>query len=210
MRHHHIFESLAKPAGNISLPAFQSLRLYMHALIIGTGQKLPPSMAEFDPVVDRMLSVVNLNDGDKIFVTIDQKHVTAGQSHRRPGPHVDGNYIFDWGGGGGNGWLTGTAGRVLSPENHKLQYCNPRGGMIIASDHKACRGWIGQFTGQPNQGGDCSHLQDQLDLAQQFWMDPNKIYVGNSTFIHESVAVARDVDRTLVRITLPPTFDYIS
>jgi hypothetical protein len=59
----------------------------------------------------------------------------------------------------------------------------------------------GDFEGEPNQGGDCSHLD--LSKMDCYEMESNTLYWGNSTFIHESLPVQEDVKRQLVRITLP-------
>ncbi len=191
------------PVGKVSFPEFRGAQAYMHPIDLA-APTLPSDCADFAPVVALMIRDSGITPSGAAFVTIDQRHIRAGQSHRRPGPHVDGNFIFDWGGGGG-GWLTGVAGRVLSPENHRLQYCNPMGGMLIASDAVGCRVWRGEFSGQPKQGGDCSHLGEQLDSAQSWLMEAGAVYLGNSTCVHESLPFAHDVRRTLVRITLPST-----
>lgn len=59
------------------------------------------------------------------YLTIDEKIVKKGESHRRGGPHTDGNYLFGWG-GGGSGWLTGEDGRFLPREKHEEQYCSEK------------------------------------------------------------------------------------
>ena len=119
---------------------------------------------------------------------------------RRGGPHTDGNYLYGWGGNGG-GWLTGEDGRFLPREKHINQYCSDKGGMLIISSYEACKGWNGEYDGEPNQGGDCSHLD--LSTMESFIMEKNTLYWGNSTFIHESLPIDEDVKRQLVRITLP-------
>jgi hypothetical protein len=188
--------------GQVKFPRITDVtQVYMHPMMIGEKIDLPKGAESFTPVVESMLAMLDSTAQGKAFVTIDRRTVFAGKTHRRPGPHVDGNFIYEWHGGGG--WLTGEAGRFLEPHAHKLQYCNPLGGMLIASDHKACRVWTGRFEGEPNQGGDCSHLQSQLNKAPTFLMEEKALYLGNSTCIHESLPVERDVFRTLVRITLP-------
>jgi hypothetical protein len=111
----------------------------------------------------------------------------------------NGGYAI-WGGGGG-GWLTGEDGRFLPREQHEEQYCSEKGGMLIVSSYEACKGWNGEYEGQPNQGGDCSHLD--LSKMDNFNLKSNTLYWGNSTFIHESLPLEEDVKRQLVRITLP-------
>lgn len=192
--------SKVKMLGAFNLPAFAGDQLYMHPIDIGGNWNLPASLARWVPYIQRMLDMAPTIKG-RAFVTIDQKEVKQGHSQRRPGPHVDGNFIFDWGGGGG--WLTGENGRILEPADHRLQYCSPRGGMLIASDFEACRAWRGRFDGEPGQGGNCEHMQDQINRAEAVNLQRNTAYWMNSTGIHESLPVYRTVQRSLLRITLP-------
>lgn len=46
---------------------------------------------------------------------------------------------------------------------------------------------------------DTSHMKEVQ-------LQANRIYVGNVNMLHESMPVAQDCSRTLVRITLPETF----
>lgn len=198
-----MIHSMIANVGTVEFPApSEPTQVYMHPHVLGQPLELPVGARHFSNTVAAMLSRLGDVVG-KVFITIDRRLVKASTSHRRPGPHVDGNFIYDWSGGGGGGWLTGTNGRVLPPEAHRLQYCNPLGGLLIASDYAACQVWTGQFEGQPEQGGDCSHMQDQLDRAPTFLLEPNTLWLGNSTCVHESLPVSEDVVRTLVRITLP-------
>lgn len=135
------------------------------------------------------------------YLTVDEKEVMPGSSHRRGGPHTDGNYLYGWGGGGG--WNTGEDGRVLTREKHLAQYCAEGGGMIIASTYAACRAWVGDFTGEPDQGGNCEAID--LTGMDSFLLKPNTLYLANSTCIHESIPIMEKVKRQLFRLTLPHT-----
>lgn len=195
--------SLIRPVGSLALPPFAGTRVYMQSHILGERVRIQDNPAFEDPI-EKMLANVQ-DDGAKVFITIDQKLVLPGKTHRRPGAHVDGNFIFSWSSGGG-GWLTGENGRVLSPENHKLQYVNPMGGMLIVSDYQACRAWVGEIDDEPGQGGNCAHMADKLKTLESFLLDPNQVYLGNSTCVHESLPIQEEVQRTLIRITLAPSF----
>ena len=186
--------------GDIQFPEFRGDRLYMHQINLEADLVLPMIFNRFSNSVKNILSYLPNLKG-LAYLTIDEKFVKKGTTHRRGGAHIDGNYIFGWGNGGG--WLTGTEGRKLSEDQHKLQYCSQTGGLLIASNYTACRSWVGEFKGVPNQGGDCEHLRDQLNISPSFLLKPNKVYCGNSTNIHESLPVEESVNRTLIRITLP-------
>ena len=181
----------------ISLPEYRGDRVYMHAFDIA-NPSMPEGYERWNPTL-REIAACSPKKTGIAYVTIDEKIVRKGESHRRGGPHTDGNYLFGWGGGGG--WLTGEDGRFLPREQHREQYCSEKGGMLIVSSYKACKGWNGEFDGEPNQGGDCSHLD--LSEMESFDMERNTLYCGNSTFIHESLPLEEDVERQLVWITLP-------
>lgn len=195
--------SVMMPIAPIAFPAFNGDQLYMHEIDLAN-----PVLPEgFNAWIDAFTAVVlaaykvGCRTG-KAFLTIDQKEVPKGYSHRRPGRHVDGNYLFSWG-GGGSGWLTGEAGRYLPPEKHQQQYCSDTGGMIIASSYSACKVWNGYWQGVPAQGGDCSHID--VSGMEEAMLEPNMVYIGNHA-IHESVPVQDDVCRSLIRLTLPHDF----
>lgn len=184
----------------IELPSFNSERLYMHPIDLSKPLSLPDGFERWLNTIQEVLSFSPTNKGIA-YITIDQKEVSKGKSHRRGGAHTDGNYLFGWGGGGG--WLTGTNGRQLSEEKHNLQYNSETGGMLIVSDYSACKGWNGELNGIPNQGGCCEHLREQFDNLEEINLEKNKVYWMNSTAIHESLPLEEDYKRTLLRITLP-------
>lgn len=76
---------------------------------------LPFSLETLDSVPDKFLGVISKMVGHLpvkkgiAFLTIDGKYINAGESHRRGGPHTDGNYLKegDWGKGKDGGWKVG-------------------------------------------------------------------------------------------------------
>jgi len=200
-------ESIALPLIGVEFPTFTGLRIYMQKFKVAAivGRKGTP--AQYAEMLRDMVLHAGLRFDMDVHLTVDEKFVPQGQKHRRGGAHVDGNFIFDWGGGGGTGWLNGGPGRVLTPEQHKLQYQSPLGGTIIASNFAACDVWTGTLDGIPGQGGDCEHLRDQFDGLTKFRMAANHAYVGNSLFVHEGMPLNRPFERQLVRLTLAPDFD---
>jgi hypothetical protein len=189
----------------LDFPEFLGDQIYMQEFDLA-NPALPREFEHWLEPLKKMLTwipsgVVQALANTKSYLTVDQKYVEAGKTHRRGGPHVDGNYTHNWGGGGG--WLTGENGRVLSPEKHKEAYCSPTGGMLISSNLSACKGWIGEYDGTPNQGGDCSHLASELETMTPVLMDPFSVYYTNSTAIHESLPFTKTAARTLIRVTLP-------
>lgn len=161
---------------------------------------------EFRETVREMIKNLPEKVGES-FLTVHGKFVKKTKTLRRGAPHIDGNYlkeICSWGNGGGNGWKVGENGATLNSKQHRDSYLNENGGMIIASNYSACKGWNGVYEGFPMEGGDCSHL----NLKDGFMLKPNVVYYGNSQFIHESLPVDKDVFRVLFRITLPITHKF--
>ncbi len=129
----------------------------------------------------------------KAYMTVDEKLVSAGQTQRRPGPHVDGCFIPSagrWGHDGG--W------------NH---ICNnvpiPRMAVIVAASASACRAWEGVFDAAPDSGGDLSHIADQL--GEGTLLPANVGFLLSPDCIHESLPMMADTRRTFLRIALPVT-----
>jgi hypothetical protein len=193
-----MLKSKSKMIKPITLPEYKGDRVYMHEFDMA-NPSLPTGYERWNGVIKEIIASSPKQTG-RAYITIDEKIVRAGESHRRGGPHTDGNYLFSWGGGGG-GWLTGEDGRFLPREKHEQQYCSDKGGMLIVSSYEACKGWDGDFDGEPSQGGDCSHLD--LSKLESYNLKANTLYWGNSTFIHESLPLEEDVKRQLIRITLP-------
>jgi hypothetical protein len=189
--------SYAKPLNTIELPFFKG-EVSMLPFDLSDLSSLPN---EFIGVVEQM--VKNLpNRVGTAYLTVHGKFVKKDKTLRRGAPHIDGNYlpsVSSWGSGGGNGWKVGENGVKLNSQEHALSYANPNGGMLIASNYSACKGWVGKFNEDAKEGGDCSHIK----LDEGFMLDANQVYYGNSQFIHESLPVDKDVFRVLFRVTLP-------
>ena len=161
---------------------------------------------EFNSMVTNMIKFLPMKKGIA-YLTVDGKLVKEGQTQRRGGMHIDGNYIHDirsWGGGGG--WKVGEGGRILSSEHHKLSYESQTGGMLIASTYPACKGWNGEFEGNPYVGGDCTRVK----VGEGFMLKPHMLYYGYSQFLHESLPIDKTTHRVVARITLPMNYPLIS
>lgn len=183
--------------GDVSFPSFEAERVYMQKFFKKTG--LPAYLKRWQKTVDAMLRFVNTDN--PIYIMIDQKKVKPQEAHRRPGAHIDGYWCEEVrahrGSGGhimtaskwdnGSGWSTSNA--LSSPE-----------AIILASNYSSCVGYVGEWEGQVGEGGDLSHLN--LDNMKKIELQSNKVYVGNVGFIHESIPVKEEVERTLVRLSV--------
>jgi hypothetical protein len=196
-----MFQSKCLLLNSITMPAFQGTQVYMLPFVINSNIDKNDSIpARYKAILKEMLKPFQYCN-DIGFLTIDERQVSKGKTHRRGGAHIDGNYIHDdWGNGG---WLTSNNFNQKNLDIHNKLYNNPKGGMIIASNYSACRGWTGNFHGEIKQGGDVSHLKGGLVNNSSFILKPNQIYYGNSQFVHESLPLTADVNRQLIRVTLP-------
>jgi hypothetical protein len=196
--------SKARPVGEIAFPEFAGAHVYMARNLVGHPLQGVPDT--YHNAVNTMLANAGIPEHTGFYVTIDEQFLKKSNKLRRGGVHIDGNYLFSWGSSGG--WLNGTPGRMLTEDQHRLQYQSELGGVIMASSFIACEGFLGTIDGAAGHGGDCEHLRPELSKMESFWLKENVVYLGNSTFVHEGHVVSQDTNRQLIRITLDTTFRY--
>jgi hypothetical protein len=165
--------------GPVTFPAFRGERHYMIPFKQRDG--LPPHLRHWQPTVDAMLAGVRTEG--PIYLMVDQSRVEAGQTQRRPGLHVDGN------------WIAATA----SHGGHRHANYAPET-VILASDVEGCRAYVGEFDVMPSDGGDCSHFTPD---AAPVTLRPHVAYAGNASMLHESIPLRHGARRTLVRLNVP-------
>lgn len=197
-------KSLVRNTRHLKLPLIEG----EHSMIEFDIDSLDGLKQSFRSIVKKMLRGIKCTG--IAYFTIHGKKLEKKETLRRGGPHTDGNYEpvemdFRPGGGGGNGWKVGEDGPAVSTALHKRQYYKETGGIILVSNYKACRGWVGEFYGLPSVGGDCSHIE--LD-NKPFLLKADEVYYGNNHFIHESIPVCDSVHRVFARITLPEDHVY--
>jgi hypothetical protein len=180
--------------GTVMLPEFSGLRIMMMPLVIGQKSSLPDYLDPWHSAIDHlwMWSFYQFGtdrDYGKVgYLTIDEKIVQPGQTHRRPGLHVDGIYqgkAGAWGGGGGGGW----SGR--------------ESGAITVSSHIGCRAWMGDFDGWPGLEGECDHLVSQCHPENAVTFEAGVAYWFDGLCVHESIVQSQPVARQFVRLSLP-------
>ena len=140
-----------------------------------------------------MLSQVDTDQ--PIFLMVDQGVVKSKTSHRRPGPHIDGYWIEELQTHGG----TKPGHRMHIHPWDTINLSDPES-IILASDVVGCKGYVGDWQGVLREGGDCSDIC--LDDLSEMTMEANKAYIGNVSFIHESIPLPFETKRTLVRLNL--------
>ena len=184
--------SYVEQRGKVNFPEFTGERVYMKEFYKEKG--LPSELSRWQNTVDSMLEGVE-TDGP-IYLMIDQGVVKGGTSQRRGGLHVDGYWNPRISAHGGTkhfgSWKTG--GWVNCDFKDKEA-------LILASSLTAARGYQGIWEGSCGEGGDCSHIN--TSNLKEVAMHAGNIYAGNVTMLHESLPVAEDCIRTLVRLNVP-------
>jgi hypothetical protein len=210
---------IEKLASDVPMPAHQGLRILLMPIIMGDNSTVP--YPDLFPMLDVMAKVKPQHKGKVVYLTVDQKVVEAGKTHRRPGLHVDGypHTIADqtygnaergydgrpgiWAGhahggtwGGGGGWGGGS----------KNLYWHDGTGLLTVSSVEGCRAWNQNFPGEPKVEGDCEHLREHCKEAVV--LEANSLYWMSPGCVHESMPVAADIQRTFVRLSLPSACDW--
>lgn len=185
-------QSIIQERGSVAFPKFTGERVYMCEFRKADG--LPFDLARWQPTVDAMLDGIDTDQ--PLYLMIDQGQIISGNSHRRPGVHIDGYWIpaiQAHGGGRHVGqWDNGRWKNAGFVEKE---------GILLASSISAAKAYSGEFIGQPGEGGDCSHVD--LKGLNAVQMQAGRVYAGNVTMLHESLPLESDAMRTLVRINVP-------
>jgi len=202
-----VITSSVQQLGKVPFPVYTGERVYMREFTKKTG--LPKDLSRWQDTVDAMLDKVDAPGS--IFIMIDQAPVVSGNTHRRPGLHVDGYWnpsIYAHGHGGSNRWklkghdvghrlkIEGHSGHTISGEELET--------LVLATDVLGCAGYVGNYDGFPKQGGDCSHIDTSSLLRVE--LEPNRAWAGHTlTMLHESIPIMKDCLRTVVRLNVKGT-----
>lgn len=177
------FQSCFKELGAIELPAFSGIRIMMMPVILGDASSVPDFLSSYQKTLGKLFDMGG-HAGEVGYLTIDEKVVPAGKTHRRAGAHVDGIYRRHPGAWAG-GW--GSAGV----------------GMLTVSSVAGCRAWQQRFDGWPGDEGQCGHLMPQADKECERVFDANTVFWVDGLCVHESMPMERDTPRQFVRLSLP-------
>ena len=177
-------------------------------IIFGDKDSIPKELYGYCPMLDYAASMFSKHAGEVVYLTIDEKKLHAGQTHRRPGLHVDGwhkvtTYSFSsygggsWGGGGGS-W-GGSSSKEINDEGT---------GLLTVANKIGCRAWMKNYDGEPEAEGDCEHMRNLFPEDKGVLLQPNQMYWLNPLCVHESIPVTEDMERQFVRISLPSKADW--
>jgi hypothetical protein len=182
------FVSLVEHVGSMPLPPFTGVRAMMLPFRLedpfGT---IPKSLVGPDwQLAAAVLCEMAPAKRGVGYLTIDEAVVPKGETHRRPGLHVDGvdeeGRIGGWGGGGGY------AGQD---------------GMLLVSSAVGCRAWDREFRGDPGPDGDCDHLWAECISVDPIVMQPNQVYLCGPLTVHEAIPMPCKTRRSFCRLSMP-------
>lgn len=193
------FKSKLERRGEVSLPDPTHTRVMMMPIVLGDLKSVPAEYKDWHRLLTAMFDTAAQHNGQVGYLTIDEKEVGAGESHRRKGLHVDGVHqpqpstpaapastSYSGGGwGGGGGW--GAIGT----------------GMLTVASHVGCRAWAQEFEGRADGEGGCEHLRDQLDPAAEVVFGAGELFWLDGLCVHESIVQLRPVFRQFVRLSMP-------
>lgn len=186
-----IFHSDIRHVNAAKLPPFTDTRIMMMPIKIGVMGSVPASLDHYRDTLHDLFKQCPQHAGRVGYLTIDEKRVESGSTHRRAGLHVDGVYNCRCGGwGGGGSW--GSVGN----------------GMLTVASHIGCRAWKQDFAGTPGDDGECDHLAPQC--GEPIILAANHVYWLDGLCVHESIPQQTTTDRQFVRLSLPsraPWFD---
>jgi hypothetical protein len=180
------FYSSFKEVGKLEFPEYASIRVQLMPVILHDRTSLPPLLEQWKRPFLALCEAVKDTHGTA-YLTIDESEVKSGETHRRPGLHVDG--MGAWGKGGGWGV----------------------NGMLMASSLTGCAAWKQEFEGEPLHGddvgdpkeGSCEHLRSQALDSKRRLLLSKRIYWCSPLCVHESLPFAHPCKRTFVRLSMP-------
>jgi hypothetical protein len=180
------FESNFKELQPITLPIFTGTRVMMMPIVLGDITSIPKTLSHYNQTFLQLFELMDQKHVGQVgYITIDEKAVKAGETHRRKGLHVDGVFNDSCGGWGGGGW--GSHGN----------------GMITVSSVKGCKAYNQLFDGEIGKDGECEKLISQLDKNKSEIFKEGVAYWVDGLCVHESLVQNEDCNRIFVRLSLP-------
>lgn len=191
-------------ADQVHLPKFSGVRALLMPIIHGDPASLPDNMAQYGDLVQVMGEAKPEHLGKVVYLTVDEKLVQAGMTHRRSRLHVDGWHITEEGSKLGGPWGGGNPGGAWGGARPGEEGT----GLLTVASHIGCRAWNQDFDGEPAPEGDCEHMRPQALGKNAEVLAANRLYWLGAHCVHESLRQGEDVERQFVRLSLPSTAEW--
>ena len=183
-----MFTSAFRKVGELKLPPYSGTRVMMLPIVLGHRATLPEFVSHYSWTAQRMFDMTDPAHLGKVgYLTIDEKLVLAGRTHRRAGMHVDGGNDRGWGGGGG--WASKAHG-MLTVSSH------------VRDAARGLRTLMEKLVRKDLAGS--TYIPDQLQSSGTL-LGPGEVYWLDGMCVHESLAQPFDVKRQFVRLSMPST-----
>lgn len=178
------FRSEIELRGAAKLPRYSGARVMMMPFLLEDPQRTV-HLRQYRDLL-RALGDMGAPEKGVAYLTIDEAMVEVGQTHRRPGLHVDGV-----GPGGDPGPWASKQGKWAGE------------GMLVVANRLGSRGWVGEFEGAPGPNGCCAHLADQCVKKEPLPLLAESVYWCGPTAVHEALPMTRATFRQFVRVSFP-------
>lgn len=171
-----------KHIGFVNFPEPKDIEVNMLPFIMGDVESLPADLRHYWPLIE----ACNLSQeqiGKIGYLTIDERQVNKGSSHRRGGIHVEKqSKDGDW--GNGSGWGNG------KKVSEKIE-----DGLYVASNiNSSCRVWDERVE-TPGFQGSCDEPN-----SEAYHLRKNELVWITDSTPHESIPVKEDCYRQFFRL----------
>lgn len=178
----------------ITFPTFTGVRCLMMPFIQGHPESVPE---EFRSGYEAILRSTFVKEGDVGYLTIDESRATKGAPHRGARAkwgralHTEAglqpNTVYSW--GGTTTW--GDSPDVTLDRSVRVLLAN--------SVDRSCALWLTEHE-DTSSDGDIGYASEQYPLSEAVLMRAGEVHEIGILTPHESLPVARDVDRQFLRI----------
>lgn len=176
----------------VAFPAPSNIQINMMPFKMGDLDSIPKEYHAYAPMIEACLGHVPNERGRVGYLTIDERVVEAGQTHRRAGLHTDRHPNSTK---GGDGQVSRWGGSIPG-----------YGGLFLGSNVPDSCSLLDCWVDAPGPHGDCEHLRGSLleELTERevgpTTMLPNRIYWINDTTPHESLPLPNNTPRQFFRL----------
>lgn len=218
------FKSVLERRGTLSLPDPNGTRIMMMPIVLGDIKSVPDEYKQWHEALTALFDTAKQHNGLVGYLTIDEKRVDAGATHRRAGLHVDGVFVPEdvrqairkevadeiaaatrplppsvMGSGifSGGGWGGSNSG------SNSGGWGAPGTGMLTVASHVGCRAWNQEFEGSPGYDGECDHLKPQCRPENEVVFGAGEVFWLDGLCVHESIPQPTPVFRQFLRLSMP-------
>eukprot|EP01129_Flabellula_baltica_P008194 TRINITY_DN3236_c0_g2_i1.p1 TRINITY_DN3236_c0_g2~~TRINITY_DN3236_c0_g2_i1.p1 ORF type:complete len:297 (-),score=44.93 TRINITY_DN3236_c0_g2_i1:12-902(-) len=198
----HLNERRGRVVERVIFPEPEGLYCNMMPFVVGSIDSLPTEYQRYYHLI-RRLPFHPDEIGKVAYLTIDERVVEAGESHRRPGLHIESPGLISNGGEHQFGdpviWGEWGGGEFIQDR--------PKGGIYMGSTVPlSCRVWnvkLDKHKAGEDVGslGDIEHMRPYLGPC--FFLKPNVIYWITDSTPHESMPLFSTQTRQFFRVVTP-------